>query len=130
MKHFTSLVAVVLAVVLLSGCKKEDSTTNTSNGYTPPNLSVAQTTITLPTALTSQTNSQAATVAAGYVSMANTMSLYLSYLSQIPAGADESALKSTGKRYTWTDAPSKNTVWLETSDDDMNYYWKYYLNGK
>jgi hypothetical protein len=119
-------IAVTLAATAMTSCSKEEDN-NAAATYEAPSITSSEITLTLPAALTSQSNA-AATQAANYAAMVNILPSALDYLSTIPKEAETSNLKSSGKRYKWTQTSTNYTIWLEVTEDALTKYYNYYIN--
>lgn len=122
------LFAVLMALVVMSGCKKDDDDekeTGSTEYVAPANVADAKI-VEVPAAIQ---NSQDPNVqmANMYVGMVNGFGSMTAQLAAIPSNATVSDLKSSGKVWTWTNMGY--TVWIEFLDDEFGYRWKMYYQG-
>lgn len=119
------LFAVLMALVVMSGCSKDDDE-NSSGGYVAPaNIGEAKI-VEVPTAIQ---NSQDPNVqmAYAYIEMVNNLGSMSAQLAVVPSNATVSDLKSSGKVWTWTS--QGYTAWIEYLDDEFGYRWRMYYQG-
>jgi hypothetical protein len=116
-------VLVLMAIAIISGCKKDDD--KPASDYVKPSQGSSETLVTVPTTLQNSTDPNAAMVNT-YAQMVNAFSGYSEMLSSIPDNATQSELKTTGKSWTWSDGQG-NTVWIEFTKDDVKYAWNLYM---
>ena len=130
-----AVILMVLAVALLAGCSKEESTTpaapSNNTNDNPPSFGVQQ--VTPPSEMT-QSQDPYAQQAAAYVAMANAFASYTSYLSP-PSNMEAPELTSSYAGPPWTYTWSVNngednfTVTLTIDETTSSYTWNVVVTG-
>lgn len=125
MFRLNGLFALLMALVVMSGCSKDDDEKSNGGYVAPANVAEAKI-VEVPLAIQ---NSQDPNVqmANMYIGMVNGFGSMTAMLATIPSNATVSDLKSSGKVWTWSS--QGNTVWIEFLDDEFGYQWKMYLQG-
>jgi hypothetical protein len=115
--------AILLALLAVTGCKKNSDDTP-SNKYQAPSMATSSQVVQVPAKLLSSTDNNAQ-LAASYMGMANAFAGYSAYFN-VPSNAVQSQTKSSGIVYTWSYGGT--TVKLTYNDDATNRYWVWYIN--
>lgn len=125
MFRLNGLFTLLMVLVVMSGCSKDDDESSNGGYVAPANIADAQI-VEVPAAIQ---NSQDPNVqmANAYIQMVNGFGSMTASLAAIPSNATVSDLKSSGKVWTWSN--SGITVWIEFLDDEFGYQWKMYYQG-
>lgn len=122
------LFAVLMALVVMSGCKKDDDVDVKEPGteYVAP-ANVAQDKIVEVPAAIQNSQDPNVQMANMYIGMVNGFGSMTAQLAAIPSNATVSDLKSSGKVWTWSNMGI--TAWIELLDDEFGYRWRMYYQG-
>lgn len=126
MLRLNVLFAVLMALVVMSGCSKKDDESSSDDGYVvPANVAEAKI-VEVPVAIQTSQDPNVQ-MANAYIGMVNGFGSMTAMFAAIPSNATVSDLKSSGKVWTWS--AEGNTVWIEFLDDEFGYRWKMYFQG-
>lgn len=117
--------ALLIGVALVTGCKKDETSSQPSTKFIEPSIAQNTEIVKLPAAIENSSDAYVSLLA-GYANAVNVFGNYSSIFAYIPSNAQQTSLKSNGTSWTWSDGHG-NAIWIEQIEETDHYTWNYYI---